>query len=76
MAEAMEGSVDHLAGERATAQFDVQSMKVYLAGGEHEYAVSTKMAKLVAEDPVSLTTLPLLFSSSSLLEEEKKKNNN
>jgi len=47
----MEGSVDHLAGERATAQFDVQSMKVYLAGGEHEYAVSTKMAKLVAEDP-------------------------
>ena len=64
MAEAMEGSVDHLAGERATAQFDVQSMKVYLAGGEHEYAVSTKMAKLVAEDPVSLTPHLLLLLCS------------
>ncbi|XP_024394934.1 peroxisomal acyl-coenzyme A oxidase 1 [Physcomitrium patens] len=44
--------LDHLAGERAMAQFDLQAMKVYLAGGQREYEISTKMAQLVANDPV------------------------
>lgn len=45
-------AVDHLAGERAMAQFDVQAMKVYLAGGQREYEISSRMAQLVANDPV------------------------
>ena len=45
-------AVDHLAGERARAQFDVQAMKVYLAGGPHEFEIATRMAQLVANDPV------------------------
>lgn len=44
--------VDHLAGERANAQFDLHSMKIYFAGGEHEYAVATKVGDMVAKDPV------------------------
>ncbi len=46
--------VDYLAEERAGAQFDVHSMKIFLAGGQHEYEVSTRIANLVANDPVPL----------------------
>ena len=45
-------AVDYLAEERVTAQFDVQTMKVYLAGGQREHEIATKMAHLVANDPV------------------------
>ncbi|CAM6021334.1 unnamed protein product [Sphagnum balticum] len=44
--------VDYLAEERAGAQFHVHSMKIFLAGGQHEYEVSTRIASLVANDPV------------------------
>jgi len=46
--------VDYLAEERAGAQFHVHSMKIFLAGGQHEYEVSTRIANLVANDPVPL----------------------
>lgn len=45
-------AVDHLAEERATAQFDVETMKVYLAGGQREHDIGQKMAQLVANDPI------------------------
>ncbi|CAK9217123.1 unnamed protein product [Sphagnum troendelagicum] len=44
--------VDYLAEERAGAQFDLHSMKLFLAGGQHAYDVSKRMADLVANDPV------------------------
>jgi hypothetical protein len=47
--------VDYLAEERAGAQFHVHSMKIFLAGGQHEYEVSTRIANLVANDPVLLS---------------------
>ncbi len=46
--------LDYLAEERAGAQFHVHSMKIFLAGGQHEYEVSTRIANLVANDPVPL----------------------
>lgn len=51
-------AMDHLAGERATAQFDVQAMKVYLAGGQREHEIATRMAQLVANDPVRFLRVP------------------
>lgn len=45
--------VDHLAGERATAGFDVEEMKVAWAGSRHAVHVADRMARLVASDPVS-----------------------
>jgi hypothetical protein len=45
--------VDHLAAERAAAQFDVQGMKVAWAGSRHAVEVADRMARLVASDPVS-----------------------
>ncbi len=47
--------VDYLTEERAGAQFHVHSMKIFLAGGQHEYEVSTRIANLVANDPVPLS---------------------
>ncbi len=47
--------VDYLAEERAGAQFHVHSMKIFLAGGQHEHEVSTRIANLVANDPVPLS---------------------
>jgi hypothetical protein len=56
------GEVDHLAGERATAQFDVDGMKVAWAGSRHAVEVNDRMARLVASDPVSTHPLfPLQF---------------
>jgi hypothetical protein len=52
----MEG-VDYLAHERATAQFDVESMKVVWAGSKHELDVSDRMARIVASDPVIIVFL-------------------
>jgi hypothetical protein len=49
------GEVDHLAGERATAQFDVEHMKVAWAGSRHAVDVADRMARLVASDPVTIT---------------------
>ncbi|KAG8094182.1 hypothetical protein GUJ93_ZPchr0012g20579 [Zizania palustris] len=46
------GEVDHLAGERATALFDVDRMKVAWAGSRHAVDVADRMARLVASDPV------------------------
>lgn len=48
----MEG-VDHLADERNKAQFDVDEMKIVWAGSRDAFEVSDRMAKLVANDPVS-----------------------
>ncbi|KAG8094153.1 hypothetical protein GUJ93_ZPchr0012g22070 [Zizania palustris] len=45
------GEVDHLAGERAAAQFDVDRMKVAWAGSRHAVDVADRMARL-ASDPV------------------------
>ncbi|KAI5020101.1 hypothetical protein ZWY2020_044989 [Hordeum vulgare] len=42
----------HLAGERATAHFDVDAMKVAWAGSRHAVEVADRMARLVASDPV------------------------
>ncbi|EFJ35164.1 hypothetical protein SELMODRAFT_438464 [Selaginella moellendorffii] len=46
------GRIDHLSGERQKAQFDLQPMKVLLAGGEHELDVAQRVAAIVARDPV------------------------
>lgn len=54
-------AVDHLAEERATAQFDVETMKVYLAGGQREHDIGQKMAQLVANDPVSIIAISCVF---------------
>jgi hypothetical protein len=54
------GEVDHLAGERATALFDVDAMKVAWAGSRHAVEVNDRMARLVASDPVSS---PIRFHS-------------
>ncbi len=58
--------VDYLAEERAGAQFHVHSMKIFLAGGQHEYEVSTRIANLVANDPVPLS-VSLSLSLSQLV---------
>jgi hypothetical protein len=55
------GEVDHLAGERATAQFDVDGMKVAWAGSRHAVEVNDRMARLVASDPVSVHPSPVRF---------------
>ncbi len=55
--------VDYLAEERAGAQFHVHSMKIFLAGGQHEYEVSTRIANLVANDPVPLCLSLCVFLS-------------
>ena len=52
------GEVDHLAGERAAAQFDVDAMKVAWAGSRHAVEVNDRMARLVASDPVSTQPPP------------------
>jgi hypothetical protein len=52
IAEKEGAGVDYLAEERAGVQFDLHSMKLFLAGGEHAYDVSKRMANLVANDPV------------------------
>ncbi|KAI5000476.1 hypothetical protein ZWY2020_005065 [Hordeum vulgare] len=41
----------HLAGERATAHFDVDVMKVAWAGSRHAVEVADRMARLVGSDP-------------------------
>eukprot|EP00250_Pteridium_aquilinum_P017481 c2364_g1_i1 orf=79-2094(+) len=45
-------SVDHLALERSTAEFDVQAMKVVWAGSLANLELSQRIAQLVANDPV------------------------
>jgi hypothetical protein len=52
IAEKEGAGVDYLAEERAGVQFDLHSMKLFLAGGQHAYDVSNRMANLVANDPV------------------------
>jgi hypothetical protein len=52
IAEKEGAGVDYLAEERAGLQFDLHSMKLFLAGGQHAYDVSKRMANLVANDPV------------------------
>ncbi|KAI4987237.1 hypothetical protein ZWY2020_020037 [Hordeum vulgare] len=41
----------HLAGERATAHFDVDAMKVAWAGSRHAVEVADRMARFLASDP-------------------------
>lgn len=57
------GEPNHLAEERATAQFDVDGMKVAWAGSCHAVEVADRMARLVASDPVSSNPNPLPRSS-------------
>lgn len=57
----MEVGADHLAGERQTAEFDVDSMKVVWAGSPHALDVSDRMARFVASDPVRPPPLSLCF---------------
>ncbi|CAN1259018.1 Peroxisomal acyl-coenzyme A oxidase 1 [Linum perenne] len=45
------GGVDHLAGERNKAQFDVDEMKVVWAGSRRDFELSDRIARLVASDP-------------------------
>lgn len=52
--EDLEGGVDFLADERKKAQFDLESMKILWAGGQHRFQVADRMARLVASDPVRL----------------------
>ncbi|KAB1216989.1 Peroxisomal acyl-coenzyme A oxidase 1 [Morella rubra] len=47
----MEG-VDHLAGERSKAQFDVEELKIVWAGSRHNFELSDRISRLVASDPV------------------------
>jgi hypothetical protein len=56
--------VDHLAAERAAAQFDVEGMKVAWAGSRHAVEVADRMARLVASDPVSAPLLHLFPNPS------------
>lgn len=49
--EDLEGGVDFLADERKKAQFDLESMKILWAGGQHRFQVADRMARLVASDP-------------------------
>ena len=53
--EGLEGGVDYLADERKKTQFDVDAMKIFWAGGRHEFQVADRIARLVASDPVSIT---------------------
>ncbi|KAJ7299812.1 hypothetical protein O6H91_Y145000 [Diphasiastrum complanatum] len=46
------GVVDYLADERRQAQFDLQAMKILLAGGEQELLLNKRMDSIVANDPV------------------------
>ncbi|XP_074304778.1 peroxisomal acyl-coenzyme A oxidase 1-like [Silene latifolia] len=48
----IEGGVDYLCDERKSAKFDVEAMKIMWAGGEHQFQVADRMARLVASDPV------------------------
>lgn len=49
--------VDHLAHERSKAQFDVESMKIVWAGSRHAYELSDRISRLVASDPVIVSSL-------------------
>ncbi|KAJ8436310.1 hypothetical protein Cgig2_005234 [Carnegiea gigantea] len=49
--EALEGGADYLADERKKTQFDVDAMKIFWAGGRHEFQIADRMARLVASDP-------------------------
>lgn len=43
--------VDHLAPERQKAEFDVNAMKIVWAGSQHNFELSDRISKLVANDP-------------------------
>uniref|UniRef100_A0A1D1Z8Z8 Acyl-coenzyme A oxidase n=1 Tax=Anthurium amnicola TaxID=1678845 RepID=A0A1D1Z8Z8_9ARAE len=45
------GLVDHLAGERSKARFDVDAMKIVWAGSQHAFDVSDRISRIVASDP-------------------------
>lgn len=62
-----EGGVDFLADERKKSQFDVDALKIVWAGGEDEFEVSDRMARLVASDPVISLTLILDFVAFQLI---------
>ncbi|KAK9698815.1 hypothetical protein RND81_08G133000 [Saponaria officinalis] len=47
----IQGGVDFLAEERKSAKFDVDAMKIMWAGGQHQFQVADRMARLVASDP-------------------------
>ena len=51
----MEGD-DNLAHERNKAEFDVNEMKIVWAGSRHAFEVSNRMSRLVASDPVSVSS--------------------
>ncbi|KAE8783856.1 Peroxisomal acyl-coenzyme A oxidase 1 [Hordeum vulgare] len=64
----------HLAGERATAHFDVDAMNVAWAGSRHAVEVADRIARIIASDPVSTAAhplsmflLPVLHGSLALL---------
>ncbi|KAK9716339.1 hypothetical protein RND81_06G226700 [Saponaria officinalis] len=45
------GAVDYLGDERKSAKFDVEAMKILWAGGQHQFEIADRMARLVATDP-------------------------
>ncbi|VAH70000.1 unnamed protein product [Triticum turgidum subsp. durum] len=67
------GKADHLAGERATAQFDVDGMKVAWAGSRHAVEVADRMACLVASDPVFRKDTRTMLSRKELFKDTLKK---
>ncbi|KAM0920534.1 hypothetical protein ACQ4PT_007478 [Festuca glaucescens] len=67
------GVLDHLAGERATAQFDVDGMKVAWAGSRHAVEVNDRMALLVASDPVFRKDTRTMLSRKELFKDTLKK---
>lgn len=63
----LDGGVDYLADERKKAQFDVDAMKIVWAGGQREFEISDRMARLVASDPVNSLPLSSFFLKDNLL---------
>ncbi|KAI4364840.1 hypothetical protein MLD38_020878 [Melastoma candidum] len=67
------GAPDYLAGERQTAEFDVESMKVTWAGSRHALEVSDRMARLVASDPVFRKDNRVMLSRKELFKNTLRK---
>ncbi|GJN01184.1 hypothetical protein PR202_ga18429 [Eleusine coracana subsp. coracana] len=65
--------VDHLAAERAAAQFDVEEMKVAWAGSRHAVEIADRMARLVASDPVFRKDTRTMLSRKDLFKDTLRK---
>ncbi|CAN0908439.1 Peroxisomal acyl-coenzyme A oxidase 1 [Linum grandiflorum] len=67
------GGVDHLAGERNKAQFDVDQMKIVWAGSRHDFDLSDRIARLVASDPAFRKDNRVMLSRKELFKNTLRK---